>query len=319
MADVFDLRWNDFGWNASKVFTSHRDRSSFCDVSLVSDDLKQHSAHKIILSACSEYFNTVLSSCDTPHTLVCMPGLSDEELAQMLDYIYKGEAQVQKDKIDRFLNNAQRFKLAGLLPKNDKNIQKEAEDLLEEEEEEAVPVHNVEDDCDRDDADNGIDIDMLDQVKESKDEEIVLNISSVSSFIDLQSTVTEEDNMEENESSTVKIKKRKRDSKRTETEPMIKVENGAYIEEYVQKNEDGTFSCKICGRIAKQRHVISNHVELHIEGLSYPCTFKDCDKVSKTKNAQRAHISTYHNKWKRGINATCNKLIWLTISHKTIF
>ena len=81
---------------------------------------------------------------------------------------------------------------------------------------------------------------------------------------------------------------------------MIKVEKEATadsLEEYVIRNEvEGNYSCKICGRVAKHRHVIANHVELHIEGLSYPCTFPECDKVSKTKNSQRAHISSFHNK-----------------------
>ena len=300
MADVFDLRWNDFDSNASKVFTSQRDKSSFCDVSLVSDDLKQHSAHKIILSACSEYFNTVLSSCDTPHTLVCMPGLSDEELAQMLDYIYKGEAQVQKNKIDRFLNIAQRFKLAGLLPKKDTVSLKseEAEELIEEAE--AVPVHNVEHEYNQENADD----DFL--LRKTKGDENVFDLFS--SLIDEEFTETEEETVEKSELSSVenlskilkiktrekiaenssqsrendggRVKKRKRDTRRVvKIEPMIKEETGADIDEYVLINEDGTFSCKICGQLEKS-------------GNAY--------KTYKTRTAQWTHIEKYHNNRMRG-------------------
>ena len=322
MADVFDLRWNDFSFNASKVFTSHRDRSSFSDVTLVSDDLKPHSAHKIILSACSEYFSSLLSSYSSPNTLVCLPGLSGEELSQMLDYVYKGEAQVQKDGIDRFLSNAKRFKLEGLLPKNEQPKQEPENVTVDEEVQE-------EDDVGEDDTDIET-VNLEPEEEETTDEESVLK--EIFSVVDF--SVTKDDSMnQEGENIAEKElnvienslqedlsylesevsaenKKMKRTSNRqkVKTESLIKVEKeatAADIEGYVLKNEaDGTYSCKFCGRVAQFRHVIANHVELHIEGLSYPCTFPSCDRVCKTRNAQRAHISSFHNKKiKREINS----------------
>ena len=123
MADVFDLKWNDFSSNASKVFTSHRERSSFSDVTLVSDDLKPHPAHKIILSACSEYFSSLLSSYSSPNTLtdkstmIPRGGKGDAGILRptvmacvplVLDRIYKGVNETVRKK-GEFFENLFRF------------------------------------------------------------------------------------------------------------------------------------------------------------------------------------------------------------------
>ena len=46
--------------------------------------------------------------------ILCLEGISKEELNICLDYIYHGEVQIYQENIDRFLNVAQRFKIKGL-------------------------------------------------------------------------------------------------------------------------------------------------------------------------------------------------------------
>ena len=41
--------------------------------------------------------------------------------------------------------------------------------------------------------------------------------------------------------------------------------------EYIEKLPDRILKCKICGHIAKQMCDIKNHIETHMEGLSFPC------------------------------------------------
>ena len=55
MPEKFDLKWNDFHSNVSKSFGLFRKEDYLHDVTLVSDDYKQVTAHKLVLSACSEY------------------------------------------------------------------------------------------------------------------------------------------------------------------------------------------------------------------------------------------------------------------------
>ena len=115
MLENFSLKWNDFHSNITKSFSSLRKEQDFFDVTLVSDDQEQISAHKVVLSSCSEYFKQILKQNKHSHPLLCLEGIDSDQLNKVLDYIYNGEVNINRDDIDRFLNIAQRLKLEGLM------------------------------------------------------------------------------------------------------------------------------------------------------------------------------------------------------------
>ena len=115
MSEKFSLKWNDFQSNVSRTFSLLRSEEEFFDVSLVGDNQKTISAHKLVLSASSPYFKQILTHNKHSHPLLCLD-ISSEELRCVLDYIYQGEVQVHQDELDRFLEVAQRFQLEGLKP-----------------------------------------------------------------------------------------------------------------------------------------------------------------------------------------------------------
>ena len=67
--EKFCLRWNDFENNISNSFRELRDDKDFFDVTLACDD-HQLQAHKIIVSACSPFFKSVLKKNPHPHPLI---------------------------------------------------------------------------------------------------------------------------------------------------------------------------------------------------------------------------------------------------------
>ena len=74
------------------------------------------SAHKIVLSACSEYFRNILKQGKQAiHPYLCLEGVSSSDLSNIMDYIYNGELQIYQDELDRFLAVAQRFQLEGVI------------------------------------------------------------------------------------------------------------------------------------------------------------------------------------------------------------
>ena len=113
--EKFSLKWNDFESNASKSFKLFRNESYLHDVTLVSDDFKQIPAHKLVLSACSEYFRNILQQTKQAQPILCLEGINQMDLQHILDYVYDGEVRILQDQLDRFLNIAQRLKLEGLL------------------------------------------------------------------------------------------------------------------------------------------------------------------------------------------------------------
>merc|ERR1712126_428040 len=115
MTEKFCLKWNDFYSNVSKSFGLFRNEEYLHDVTLVSDDHEKVSAHKLVLSASSEYFRDIFMNNKHSHPWICLDGISSEDLKNITDYIYNGEVNIFQDSLDRFLNIAQRLKLDGLI------------------------------------------------------------------------------------------------------------------------------------------------------------------------------------------------------------
>ena len=87
--DEVCLKWNDFESNVSKSFGLLRNECYLHDVTLVGDDNKQVSAHKLVLSASSEYFKNIFKNNNKhAHPLLCLDGIASEELGNIMDYIY---------------------------------------------------------------------------------------------------------------------------------------------------------------------------------------------------------------------------------------
>ena len=112
--EKFSLKWNDFHSNVSKSFGLFRTEEYLHDVRLMTEDYHEVSAHRLVLSACSEYFRNIFRNSNRQDTLICLDGVTDEDLKNVLDYIYLGEAQICLDNLDRFLKVAERLKLEGL-------------------------------------------------------------------------------------------------------------------------------------------------------------------------------------------------------------
>ena len=115
MSERFSLKWNDFQSNVSKSFSLLRNEEYLHDVTLVGDDHRQLPAHKLVLSTCSEYFKDIFKNNKHSHPLLCLDGIKNDELNNILDYIYNGEVQIYQENLEQFLSIAQRFKLKGLL------------------------------------------------------------------------------------------------------------------------------------------------------------------------------------------------------------
>ena len=115
MVEDYYLRWNEFERNTANSFAKLRNEDSFFDVTLVSNDQKQISAHKLILSACSDTFRKIFSNNITPNLVLYLDSLDSTEVNLMLDYIYQGEVNVYQERLDRFIKIAEKFKLSGLL------------------------------------------------------------------------------------------------------------------------------------------------------------------------------------------------------------
>ena len=119
MSEKLCLKWNDFQDNVSNAFATLADSLDFSDVTLACEDGQQVEAHKIILATSSPFFQNLLTTNKHPHPLIYMRGVKSEDLKAIMDFLYKGEANVFQDHLDSFLEIAEELKLKGLMGQND--------------------------------------------------------------------------------------------------------------------------------------------------------------------------------------------------------
>ena len=88
-----------------------RGKGDFCDVTLVSDDEVKMQAHRVILSAFSGLFRSILCDNPHPHALLYLSGVHSSQLEKVLDYIYHGEVQICQDSVRNFLVAANKLRV----------------------------------------------------------------------------------------------------------------------------------------------------------------------------------------------------------------
>lgn len=112
-SEHFCLRWNDFESNISQAFREIRDEKDFFDVTLACED-EQVQAHKVILSACSPFFRTILRRNRHDHPLLYLKGVKYAEIISILNFMYHGEVNVAQEELNSFLAVAEELRVKGL-------------------------------------------------------------------------------------------------------------------------------------------------------------------------------------------------------------
>ena len=99
MSEKFSLKWNDYQLNWNRSLSEFRKTTDLSDVTLISDDKVKFSAHKIILSACSNMFKFIFKDNTHAHSLLYLSSVSSENLQLILDYMYNGEVNLFKEQL----------------------------------------------------------------------------------------------------------------------------------------------------------------------------------------------------------------------------
>jgi len=113
--DKFCLKWNEFDTNIREYFKKLRKVHSLFDVTLVTDDGKQIQAHKVVLSAGSNFFNEIFQTSNHTNMLIYLKGISSADLEHIADFMYNGEASVSQEELTSFLETGKELKVKGLL------------------------------------------------------------------------------------------------------------------------------------------------------------------------------------------------------------
>merc|ERR1712086_725714 len=89
------------------------DDQEFLDVTIACDD-DQIDAHKVILSAASPFFRTLLKRNPHSHPLLYLRGTTKKQVQALLEFIYSGESQVEEVELKGFIALANSLQVKGL-------------------------------------------------------------------------------------------------------------------------------------------------------------------------------------------------------------
>lgn len=114
----FCLRWNNHQSNLLSVFDQLLHDEAFVDVTLAVEGQFLR-AHKMVLSACSPYFQTLFVGHPDKHPIVILKDVPYADMRSLLDFMYRGEVSVDQDRLTAFLKVAESLRIKGLTEVNE--------------------------------------------------------------------------------------------------------------------------------------------------------------------------------------------------------
>ena len=112
--EAFNLLFNGFNDIMATYVRDLRSDNDFTNVTIVCNDHQEIKAHKVILSACSKFFRTILLKNPQQNPLIFLKGVNYSVLQALLDFIYLGQTKVEQNDLQVFLDIAKDLQINGL-------------------------------------------------------------------------------------------------------------------------------------------------------------------------------------------------------------
>ena len=116
MDNMLHLKWGYLGDNLIDSLKTLRNNNQFCDVTLVTQDT-QISCHKVVLSACSGFFNRLLtqySNSQVFHPFFYLHGISSQCINHLISFMYESEINISQHDLTELLTVAANLEIKGL-------------------------------------------------------------------------------------------------------------------------------------------------------------------------------------------------------------
>nr|WBB44920.1 tramtrack p88 [Chrysogorgia stellata] len=229
-SDQYCLKWNNHQSNLVGVFDSLLQAEALVDVTL-SCEGQTLRAHKLVLSACSPYFQTLFTSHPESHPIVILKDVTFTELQSLISFIYKGEVSVEQEDLHSLLKTAEGLKIRGLTDVASSKRNSTEEETTKEES----------------------------QLKKRKIRDIPGEDTSYSKqqFSSQSDTLPAEKLAALNVETVIK----------TKSEPSWRNDDDSHQDDEEGMVEDGprdtTYLCPVCGQSFANRHYLSLHLESH--------------------------------------------------------
>lgn len=120
----FCVKWNSYSSNLQNVFPRLLTSEHFVDITLACEG-QMIKCHKIVLSACSTYFENLLIHNPCQHPIIFMKDMKHWEVQALVDFMYKGEVNVSQEELNSLLIAAEALQIRGLCGSDHSNVGKQ--------------------------------------------------------------------------------------------------------------------------------------------------------------------------------------------------
>lgn len=109
----FCVHWNRYQSNLQEAFEKLFTTECFVDVTLAVET-ETIKCHKVVLSACSKFFENLLLENPCQHPIVFMKDMKVWEVKALVNFMYRGEVSVEQENLDLLLKSAEALQIRGL-------------------------------------------------------------------------------------------------------------------------------------------------------------------------------------------------------------
>lgn len=121
----YSLRWNNHQSHILSAFEALLQAETLVDVTLVCAETSVR-AHKVVLSACSPFFQRIFSENPCKHPVIVLKDFNGWEVQAIVDFMYKGEISVVQEQLQSLIKAAESLQVRGLANQDQFGVDKES-------------------------------------------------------------------------------------------------------------------------------------------------------------------------------------------------
>jgi len=296
--EKFNLTWYTYNDHLREMLHDMMTASEMTDVTIVSEDKKQFKAHKVVLSACSPVFKSILSDSHLPNPSIFLRGIQSLELESILQFIYLGKATSYQDRMKEFFNVAKSLEIKEISKGSYNNEEIENSEFEQNNkllESDSEPRH----------IENNVVI---------KQRPIKIN-HTATAMTKQNSAFCDQCNKEFYDRST--LSKHVRSVHEGVKYPCVqcnhKATTSSHLLQHIRAIHEGIkYPCDQCIYTATSSTSLLQHIRAVHEGVKYPCD--QCNYKATASNSLLRHIRLIHD----GIKYPCNQCKYTTTSQLSL-
>lgn len=123
----YSLRWNNHQTHILSAFDALLQAETLVDVTLVCAETSVR-AHKVVLSACSPFFQRIFSENPCKHPVIVLKDFHGWEVQAIVDFMYKGEISIGQEQLQNLIKAAESLQVRGLAH-HDQLVDKESSSI----------------------------------------------------------------------------------------------------------------------------------------------------------------------------------------------